>query len=597
MSNITLLSDIIHKTDINEEIPSEDEMRKMQHFQVREMVLDFNISNKRRLQLFKLYHKIYHDEIYEILSTITQLYYISNVYILYNFLQILASNEDIDPIIRIEACRSLIDDNNYNSEKNLEGFSILNNICKKLRFLSISSIYKIESLKLLLYSNNYIEECIEYFTHIINDDSLEIKFRYNTILSIETMKKSEDENRFFIVSILLDFFSFSNDTYYRILSGQYILINNKKFMDYIEKKYNDRVFNLRKKIEFISSKLLDIGHDESIEYNRRADAADIVLSHGATENDKKMARKIITSLGSIQKGKTIFENMQNVHVTEIEKSVLEIVVKINDVKIINISGNEISIEYIQTELCNIIEQMKKFAKDKRLLVRRISKAFDRIYLDRNLYSIYKLSLKTILLKLWSYMDQMKEINEETSHQMKIRLIEELSEMYDTCSSGFLARLINSISGFGEFNISISWEDQIIANFIGRLNSRINDILEKTPVIEQSIEDIILLNRQKLCTDIKRIDDAKNEQSEYVKDIRSNNMKINECLEKFYDGVLSDISSNCDYSNKIYFKLFLRIMLPSIKEEMYNEFNKFMSDTDFDLYMRKAIMKYEMGEIY
>ena len=53
---------------------------------------------------------------------------------------------------------------------------------------------------------------------------------------------------------------------------------------------------------------------------------------------------------------------------------------------------------------------------------------------------------------------------ENEEEMRKRMLEELEEMSATCSTGFASRLINVISGFGEFNIRISWEDQIIANF-------------------------------------------------------------------------------------------------------------------------------------
>jgi hypothetical protein len=61
---------------------------------------------------------------------------------------------------------------------------------------------------------------------------------------------------------------------------------------------------------------------------------------------------------------------------------------------------------------------------------------------------------------------------------KKRLLEELIDMYGTCSSGFSSRLVNVISGYGDFNLNISWRDQIIANFTGRLNARARDISSK-----------------------------------------------------------------------------------------------------------------------
>jgi hypothetical protein len=75
--------------------------------------------------------------------------------------------------------------------------------------------------------------------------------------------------------------------------------------------------------------------------------------------------------------------------------------------------------------------------------------------------------------------------------MKNRLLEELIEMSGTCSSGFASRLVNVISGFGDFNITISWKDQIIANFSGRLNARINNI-HNLKMDEKQLKQILLI---------------------------------------------------------------------------------------------------------
>ena len=56
------------------------------------------------------------------------------------------------------------------------------------------------------------------------------------------------------------------------------------------------------------------------------------------------------------------------------------------------------------------------------------------------------------------------------------------------------------------------------------------------------------------------------------------------------------TTNCismiDRSN---FYKFFRDYIPNLKEELYSEFKTFMNDSDFDLYMRKAIMIYETGD--
>tara|TARA_B100001175_G_C19463548_1_gene617823 strand:+ start:72 stop:863 length:792 start_codon:yes stop_codon:yes gene_type:complete len=60
-----------------------------------------------------------------------------------------------------------------------------------------------------------------------------------------------------------------------------------------------------------------------------------------------------------------------------------------------------------------------------------------------------------------------------------RLIQELNEMAYTCSSGFATRILNSLSGFGDFNISISYGDQISGNLLGRMNALARSIADNS----------------------------------------------------------------------------------------------------------------------
>ena len=64
--------------------------------------------------------------------------------------------------------------------------------------------------------------------------------------------------------------------------------------------------------------------DEELDYDRRADAADVLLQLGSEEM-KRYGRDIIRELGHVDGGvATIFNNAQNVHMKEVEKSVIEI---------------------------------------------------------------------------------------------------------------------------------------------------------------------------------------------------------------------------------------------------------------------------------
>ena len=70
-------------------------------------------------------------------------------------------------------------------------------------------------------------------------------------------------------------------------------------------------------------------------------------------------------------------------------------------------------------------------------------------------------------------------------------------------------------------------------------------------------------------------------------------KIEICLEDFFNSVIEEMTENSqNFSNRQSFLLFFRSNMLNIRENMYEEFKDHITDTDFDLYIRKAISVYE-----
>jgi superfamily II helicase len=155
--------------------------------------------------------------------------------------------------------------------------------------------------------------------------------------------------------------------------------------------------------------------------------------------------------------------------------------------------------------------------------------------------------------------------------MKQRLQEELIDMSGTCSSGFASRLVNVISGFGDFNLTISWRDQLVANFTGRLNAKARDIASKEKLhVNTKLYNIIAIDEEKKEDMIK-------------------------LLEDFQGKVLEEMTINTnDFASRRNFLKFFRKNMLGIRQELYEEFKTFITDTDFDLYCRAAIATYETG---
>jgi len=100
-------------------------------------------------------------------------------------------------------------------------------------------------------------------------------------------------------------------------------------------------------------------------------------------------------------------------------------------------------------------------------------------------------------------------------------------------------LVNTLSGFGDFSIKISYEDQITAYFMKELNSAI------ARIPDQKLKETVLI--EMISTKIE---------------------------------------------NKPNFLKVLRQNLSSIYQKLYAIFKTDITDTDFALYFKKAILKYE-----
>ncbi len=389
----------------------------------------------------------------------------------------------------------------------------------------------------------------------------------------------------------------TNETSYRILAAQYLL-----------QKYKP-LFGLRDNIE---KELVNFAEDQELDINLRADAADVLLQLGS-DRVKIIGRDTILNLGiGEQKNATIFENSQNVHTEEIEASVTDVLEFFTDLPMLKINKVPINFTYVKNQVQLLIRKLLKrnednctckgkvFCSDECRKIYKIDIALNRIHLDRALYSKFNSTLVNILLKVWTYAS-----SHEHKDEIHKRLLEELEEMSGTCSSGYASRLINVISGFGEFNIRISWADQIKANFSGRLTAAIKNIKSASSIFR---EEPYLTEMVMLCINEDHEADEKNSiksgicaenptyspqeiVAEYLKNDR--NPLINQCLDQLSESVLEEmlIPSSMPAKRK-YFALCFRSHIPSIREELYKEFKGFMDDSSFDLYMRKALMNYD-----
>lgn len=619
------MNTLIEKIDYN----STDDTSKFEfdETQLSKYILDLSLPLEIRIKSIEMYYKNNKEDTIEIISRITGMYQFSGTKIIQNFLYYICMNNiEISTFLKLECAKSLLSFSEYeediskdddailvevktesnkqirerNKDRQILGYRSLNNICNiAVNDKEFPTPCKIDAVYMLMETDYYKLESDSYFRIIINDITIECDYRYKTILNLEKKKLLNFD--FYIRFACLDFLNnILNKTMYRILAGQYLL----QYCENIDK-------------EHIYETLHRFAIDEELDYNLRADAADTLLTFGS-DDVKLKAREIIEILGQMGGGgivKTVFDNAQNVHVKEIEKSVADILEIILMNKTIIVGENPIDFEFVKNKIGNILkDEIPKFPKeddsDKKCSNckincqdefcsptclkmfkrhKRVILSINRIEIDRTLYSKMNSNLSNIIVKLWSYIQE-----SEFAEDMTKRLLEELEDMSGTCSSGFISRLVNTLSGFGDLSIKISFDDQIISNFVGRLNMyarKITDI--DSPFRKDRLYDVIevYVYSKGVNKEYKKAKNMKELIDEYLKIDREN--KIDIILDYFEEQVLNEMTlETTKFNDRRHFLMFFREYMLRIREELYEEFKDFVSDTEFDLCIRKAISNYE-----
>jgi hypothetical protein len=296
-------------------------------------------------------------------------------------------------------------------------------------------------------------------------------------------------------------------------------------------------------VMFVESFLIKAIEDTTLDDDLRADACDILLQNGSDDARLKATDVIYTLGGGDRSRNNIFKNKQNVHSRSIEESVERILEKL----CVYHPHNNTTYNFDQTQEM-IQEKLKKSGdsnndnsdnndNNDNSNNKKVEGALTRISIDRAVYGKSNMTLTTILAKIWTYIQ-----DSEFKVDLENRLIEELVDSNNKCSSGYAARLINTLSGYDEnMTIRISFEEQIIANLETRLNKEIElieDENERDNILDEMTLPVIL------------------------------------------------------YHARTNFLTFFRRCISKIREEMYQEFRTYMEDIDYDFYFRKAIIHYE-----
>jgi len=323
--------------------------------------------------------------------------------------------------------------------------------CRYL-FASTDFRYKEVSQKYLLsvINTTYDYSSLWRYKIIVNYIS---KTGVGSITNFAKLPVEYDED--FVHTLQAAFFTnAANGTRERILSGQNLLE-----MKSVSSKEQGEV-------EIV---LLGFADNPANPDNLRADAADVLIRK--TKGDTKArAQAIVAALGYSAvrtRDRTVYSDRQNVHTTAISTAAREFIHSI----VLDSDYTPESFLAVHTEVSSLVRGSDLTQKDRGKCYR----ALDRISIDTSTFTEYNLGIADVFCYVWFRVKRHPEFRGELEN----RILEELVDMADTCSSGHTWRFVNVLSVYEGDILKISWDDQIKANIVGRMSARIRDIKDET----------------------------------------------------------------------------------------------------------------------
>jgi hypothetical protein len=476
---------------------------------------------------------------------------------------------NLDTTIQFETIKRLMDIYRLSRVKKLEKFFI--QVCIFDRQISL---YLKQEMLFNIFNqstNNYTSNIsLKKITHLNKKREIGIKQSFSNVIFLIVRKAFHHSEYWLLLEdVLLSYFKYTKFKYTKCftLFKNIIILGFKKWADPFKKLFiflrkleiEDSVFktlctfiyikynhslNIKNNLLLLQiifegenifiDNLFHIASNDSIGLNLRLEACDILYLKGS--RDVKLRVENILKL--ILPDTAYTQNPENVHIPSVLSSVDR---TLKSLLIFN-KGKEMP-HSLHTTLLNIFNQNKEFHK----IEGSLNRIFNYNFLK---FSKYELTLKEIIENIWlvinscSSLGQGEVTHEELKVQIYMRLEQELVDMYDTCSQGYVTRLINVFSGFEldgfDGGITISFEDEIYAIFSTKVNKLVECAPE--PIKEKLLEELI---------------------------VPSNLME-----------------------NRLNLIRFLRPHLPQIWNEIFEIFKDQLTITDLDLYSRKVIMRYE-----
>ena len=425
-------------------------------------------------------------------------------------------------------------------------------------------------------SQHLLIRLCEIWKSVILDTSLEEEFRYKLLQYLCNTELSDSlKYNFSNISLTYNW----EDYRYIMYIIQFIIKTNNLIYTHLDVLYN----------------IID---ERKLQSNAKADIADFFLGLKENFSDYTLpenideyivkGKELLDKLSYEEGGaKTFYNNTQNIHKIEVDSSInpfIEMLLSIN----LEIPTNE---DELDAFIDKVVDEIKDYSSnihssDEQI---RIIGEINRFILDKTLYSKYSVSLLTLLIRIYYYIQ-----NHQHKDELMKRLCEELCDMADTCTTGHIGRLVNIFSGY-EVTLSMPIEEEIKSCVYARLTNIINN---KDEEIRDLIFDSIGTSEEIKGRDKMQIDMSTSlvgTKNAYINE----HGKVIEFVLTENDIIKEQLMHKTEDPEVLFYKL-LGKDISALLDDLRNEYKNLiddgkLSEQDLDLYFRKSINLFQVGE--
>lgn len=480
-----------------------------------------------------------------------------------------------------------------------------NDVSTILKFDAIVRLHKLAESE--TNTEEIKSKCDANMKRLISNKSVESQYRLKLISRIPCDALKKECFIFFLGDV-------GNPTSMRIIAAQGIL-------SAVENKYESDVYDV------VMAQIEIFAKDRELDAFIRADAADVILGYG-TEELQAQARIIINQIG-LERGYGIYANTQNVHADSVDESIRASLDTLNEWR----SKHSDLVKSFE-DTVDDFNTRKNAAERTQEEIRDTETALFRILMGTRSYNGFTPQSLFCTVHAW-----VSSRSETERAELWTRLDQEMADMVNTCTTGIVSRLVNVLSGWGGFQIKISFKDQIKSNFAGRLNAvarqlvehaedgkhafyelrknevalvYINDVLKSQCEADHKAED----NEALLAAMADRGIDANGKEKEVSRSAASRSSRVQYAVKRLEQSKSEKIASfekecpelqllarqhfadrlfiefSIEEPNRKCFHLFFGHSFSKVAEELRKEFSGFMDPNDFEMCLRDALSFYE-----